>query len=187
MHIIGLAPLGSFFYSRKSLDMAGRVGDSQSRASSLPTRLSIPFASSGSMLEQTLLSYVAEGWPLSEIVVVDNTGSSRDNLHGLLSSDDHTSLNYSRLLQKYGVSIYRLPTRQSFAQLQNFLLELAVESQWRDIYVSHQDVVVRRRTNSTLSMYQHILTDRTSTAPRALTWFNYDWLSRVNVHAAVEI
>ncbi|KIV89453.1 hypothetical protein PV10_06852 [Exophiala mesophila] len=139
------------------------------------------------MLEQTLLSYIAEGWPLSEIVVVDNTGSSRQNLHGLLSSDNHTFLNYTRLLQHYGVSIYRLPSRQSFAQLQNFLLELAFESQWRDFYISHQDVVVRRRFNSTLSVYQHILADRTSTAPRALTWFHYDWLSRVNVHAAVEI
>lgn len=141
------------------------------------------------MLEQALLSYIAEGWPPSHIIVVDNTGTASPE------PNHHAYLNYSRLTEEYGTSIYRLPTRQSFSQVQNYIRELAMTQSWSDFYISHQDVVVRsqREMKPYTSFYNRVLIENCETHQRylnaewALTFFAYDWLSHVGIPASRDI
>ncbi len=160
-----------------------------------PTPLFVTFASNACLLKQTVLSYLAEGWPPSQIVVVDNSGAARDNLRGKLTAGHHDFLNYSLLLSTYGVSVYRFAVRQTFAQLQNTLLELARENRWPSFYTSHQDVIVRSSRNRTQGSFFHRVLEHQrhlQEVPErldrwAFSFFHYDWLSHVNVLAAESI
>lgn len=158
------------------------------------TPLFIAFGSNQYMLQQTVLSSVAAGWAPSQIIVVDNTGVSRANARHHFR---HTFLNYSLLLDSYGVNIFSNPTRQTFSQLQNLTLELARTAEWTDFYVSHQDVVVRNSLGEDASstFYDSILREyreiKGSFADNLSKWafvyYQYDWLIHVNVLSADRI
>ena len=77
------------------------------------------------MLEQTLRSFIMEGWPPSQIVVFDNTGVALRNDAGINARDQPTYLNYTHLQRIYGVAIYKLPVRLTFSQCQNYFLDVA--------------------------------------------------------------
>jgi hypothetical protein len=187
---------GLFFYP--ALSIASRFEINRRKATPPcrpPTPLFIAFASKFCLLQQALLSYIAEGWPPSQIVVVDNTGSWWANLHERLTQDNHTFLNHTLLRQTYGVNIYAMPTRLSFAQLQNTLLTLARTSGWPDFYSSHQDIVIRSSIVKVgMPFYHSVLQERELHSPVpatdstwAITFFHYDWLARTNVHAATQV
>jgi len=189
---------GPFFYLGRAphgfLNQSREIPPPRCRPS---TPLFIPFTSQFCLLKQTVLSYIAEGWPASQIIVVDNTGKPSSNMPATIPySDDHSFLNYSLLLQEYGVNIYRSPTKQTFSQTQNLLIQLARAQGWPSFYQSHQDIVVRHRNESDRrqhhAFYQGILQEsreRVAAAETkwAITFFHYDWLSHVNVHAASHI
>lgn len=185
---------GPFFHSGEST--ASRylaiAEDKKAPLCRPPTPLFVTFASNACLLEQTVLSYIAEGWPPTQIVVVDNSGMSRQNFEGRLTISNHAFLNYTLLLNSYGVNVYRSPVRNTFAQLQNMLLELARESRWKDFYTSHQDVIVRSATGS--PFFHQILEEQKQArhsvnGPEkwAFYFFHYDWLAHVNVDATYDI
>lgn len=162
------------------------------------TPLLIPFTSNFCLLQQTILSYIAEGWPSSQIIVIDNTGMAELNVQRILNFENHSFLDYSLLLRSYGVHIYRTPTRLTLSQLQNLMLSLAREEGWSDFYQSHQDIVVRSRlpknaTEPYRSFYQRVLQEHSEVRAKygptewGLGFFHSDWLSHVNVLAANKI
>ena len=152
------------------------------------TPLLIAFTSMQCMLDQTILSYLAEGWPSSQILVLDNSGRSSENAAGVLQRDHYASLNYTKLLEHYKVSFYRIPVRLTFAQLQNLYLDIARESNWTDFYWTHQDIVIRSYPTDPPStpFYFHVLDEQRELMGRdpgkwAFGFYNYDLLSHVNV------
>jgi len=190
---------GPFFHPARDTDTAEVHTLAQKHAPTCrpQTPLFIPFASNACLLQQTVLSYIAEGWPASQIIVLDNTGASRENSHGLNDPHHHTFLNYTLLRHMYGVNVRQSPVRLTFAQLQNLLLELARAAKWDDFYVSHQDVVVRSTLDAGASrpLYHNLLHEYFATKREfsenpsqwAFCFFHYDWLSHVNVLAADRI
>jgi hypothetical protein len=106
------------------------------------TPLFIPFTRNNSMLQQAVLSYIAAGWPRSDIVIVDNTGTMDANNRRMLSLDNPFFLDYKLFRQRYGVAILQTPTLLNFAQLQNFLLRQAVARNWQFYFWSHMDIAV---------------------------------------------
>jgi hypothetical protein len=106
------------------------------------TPLLIPFGRNESMIRQTVLSYIAGGWPRADIIVVDNTGTMDANPLGDLTSENPFYLNYDRFRRKYGVAIIQTPTLLNFAQLQNFMLRIALMRKWPYYFWTHQDVAV---------------------------------------------
>ncbi|KAJ9657847.1 hypothetical protein H2198_004043 [Neophaeococcomyces mojaviensis] len=156
------------------------------------TPLFIAFGSKCCLLEQTIASYIAEGWPCSQIVVVDNTGHALENAAGSVQDSEHYHLNYTRMQKNYGVSVFGLPIRLTFAQYQNWLLHLAKREGIDDFYWSHQDIIVRSDPNLFPSFFHGILAEKEQLASRfskgskewAFGFFSYDWLAHVNVRAA---
>ncbi|KAI5926028.1 hypothetical protein F4810DRAFT_619662 [Camillea tinctor] len=105
------------------------------------TPLLIGFTRNWPMLLQCVSSYIAAGWPPSDIYVVENTGTFRSNRQGDLSLQNPFFLNYTAL-HTLGVNILSTPTLLSFAQLQNFYLHTAMQRNWPFFFWSHQDVLV---------------------------------------------
>lgn len=169
--------------------------DFETEGQEVVTPLFIPFTRNDAMLTQTLLSYIAAGWPREEIIIVENTGTMDANPNGLLSKGNPFYLNYDTLRGRYGVSILRTPTLLSFAQLQNFMWATARSRGWRFYYWSHQDVAVLSDEAATpyRSFYSNVLTSlralnatADSQDPKirwAARFYNFDWLTLVNVDA----
>ncbi|KAL7623802.1 hypothetical protein AAE478_005355 [Parahypoxylon ruwenzoriense] len=105
------------------------------------TPLLIGFTRSWPLLLQCLSSYIAAGWPPKDIYVVENTGVFRANRQAELELQNPFFLNYTAL-GILGVNVIATPTLLSFAQLQNFFLNMALERDWRYFFWSHQDVLV---------------------------------------------
>jgi hypothetical protein len=163
------------------------------------TPLFVAFTRNSPMLQQTILSYIAAGWPREDIIVVDNSGTLDANNEGLLSQDNPFFLNYKLFRSRYGVSILQTPTLLSFAQLMNFYLRISIAQRWQFFFWSHMDIVVLSDEDSQpyKSFYQRvqdILYDAGMTGLHELdgighhvesTWavkyFAYDWLTLVNV------
>ncbi|KAF3112354.1 hypothetical protein TWF103_003144 [Orbilia oligospora] len=157
------------------------------------TPLFIPFTKNHKMLEQTVLSYIAVGWPRSDIVVIDNTGTMDANAKGLLSPNNLFYLNYDLLRKRYGVSVLRTPTLLNFSQLQNFMISAAMSRGWAYFFWSHQDVIVvsREGNDPFKGFYDNILESLTrlkaTMGPEAgedrwvIAFYSYDWLTVVNV------
>lgn len=180
---------GPFFYAAKS---SGAITVPEQNLAPLcrpKTPLFISYGSGWCLLLQALLSYIGEGWPPSQIVVVENTGQSDFNAQGTINPRDPTFMNYSLLLDTYGVNIYRSPVRQTFAQMQNLLLELARERNWTDFYQSHQDIVVRGRGSE--AFYHAVLREHALASAHgndwAFTFFEYDWLSHINTQSTINV
>ena len=162
----------------------------------LRTPLLIPFTRNNDMLVQTVLSYVAAGWPREDIIIIDNSGTMDANPLQQLSLTNPFYLDYENLRTRYGVSIIQTPTLLTFSQLQNFLLRLALAHNWRFYFWSHMDVAVLSDESATpfSSFHQrvlsilaelHISSLDAATAPEHDTWalkyFTYDWLTLINV------
>jgi hypothetical protein len=106
------------------------------------TPLLIPFGRNESMIRQTVLSYIASGWPRADIIVVDNTGTMDANSLGHLTSSNPFYLDYDIFRRRYGISIIQTPSLLNFAQLQNFMLKIALGRNWPYYFWTHQDVAV---------------------------------------------
>ncbi|KAF3933470.1 hypothetical protein ABW19_dt0203185 [Dactylella cylindrospora] len=153
------------------------------------TPLFIGFTRNWYLLEQAVVSYIAAGWPASQIIVVDNSGVMDSNLRGLLSARNPWYLNHTRL-DFLGVTVKRTPTLLSFAQLQNFYINYAVEQNWGYFFWSHMDVVALSKEyeeqynpfyNRAVECLKHAKTEPVD--KWALKFFAYDWLTLVNVEA----
>jgi hypothetical protein len=106
------------------------------------TPLLIPFTRNHTMMRQTVLSYIAGGWPRSDILIVDNSGTMDANPKGQLTPANPFYLDYELFRRRYGVSLITTPTLLNFAQLQNFMLRVAVGRDWPYYFWSHMDVAV---------------------------------------------
>ncbi|KAF3901806.1 hypothetical protein AA313_de0206043 [Arthrobotrys entomopaga] len=168
-------------------------------AQSPVTPLFIPFTRNHKMLEQTVLSYIAAGWPRSDIIVVENTGTMDANPKGLLTAKNPFYLDYSLLRKRYGVSILRTPTLLSFAQVQNFMISTAMSKGWAYYYWSHQDVAVMSNETAVpfKSFYENVVDSlaalKGTMGPEAGKdrwagrFYAFDWLTLINVDALVNV
>lgn len=105
------------------------------------TPLFIGFTRNWPMLLQCVSSYIAAGWPADDIFVVENTGTFRSNKDGRLTLQNPFFLDHAQL-KLLGVHILTTPTLLSFAQLQNYYLNVALQRGWENFFWSHQDVIV---------------------------------------------
>ncbi|KAF3210492.1 hypothetical protein TWF106_010283 [Orbilia oligospora] len=162
------------------------------RETNLKTPLLIGFTRNWYLLEQAVVSYLAAGWPASQLIVVDNTGVMDSNLRGLLTAKNPWYLNHTRLTQ-LGVSVKRTPTLLSFAQLQNFFINYAIEQDWGYFFWSHMDVVVLsdELLPEYKSVYERAVEVLANTLEERRHWglklFAYDWLTLVNVEAMKDV
>ncbi|KAK6351004.1 hypothetical protein TWF718_004182 [Orbilia javanica] len=160
----------------------------------LKTPLLIGFTRNWYLLEQAVVSYLAAGWPPSELIVIDNSGVMDSNLRGLLTPKNPWYLNHTRLTQ-LGVSVKRTPTLLSFAQLQNFYINYAIEQDWDYYFWSHMDVVVLsnewEEDKKYKGLYEKAVDVLRATLDErrhwALKFFAYDWLTLVNVEAMKDV
>ncbi|KAF2014266.1 hypothetical protein BU24DRAFT_481686 [Aaosphaeria arxii CBS 175.79] len=106
----------------------------------LRTPLFIPFTRNNAMLRQTVLGYISAGWPRTDIVIIDNSGTFDANDRKQLSEQNPFFLDYDLFRNRYGVSIQQTPTLLNFAQLQNYLLRQALARDWPYYFWSHMDV-----------------------------------------------
>ncbi|THZ84968.1 hypothetical protein D6C84_03699 [Aureobasidium pullulans] len=155
------------------------------------TPLFLSFTRNNAMLLQTLHSYISSGWPASDIIIIDNSGTMNANPLSLLSTSNPFYLDYRTLREAYGVSILQTPTLLSFSQLQNFYIRTAIAMDWHYFFWSHMDIVVLpTSTQPYKSFYAQVLqvlSNATALSeigkPWALRFFNYDFLTLVNVEA----
>ncbi|THY21655.1 hypothetical protein D6D01_06557, partial [Aureobasidium pullulans] len=89
------------------------------------TPLFISFTRNNAMLLQTLHSYISSGWPASDIIVIDNSGTMDANPLCLLSTSNPFYLDYKTL-----------------RELQNFYIRTAIAMDWQYFFWSHMDIVV---------------------------------------------
>ena len=167
------------------------------------TRLYIGFTRYWPLLQQVVISYITAGWPPEDIYVIENTGTFDANRRGLLSSSNPFYLDYHRLTKIFGVNVVTTPSLQTFAQLQNFYLSEAINSNHSYYFWGHMDVVAQTHEDIKpyRSLYQIAVdTIRESMAPDygtdpetgerkqwAIRFFSYDWLAMVNVESYVKV
>lgn len=153
------------------------------------TPLLIPFTRNNEMMKQTVLGYIAGGWPREDIVILDNSGTLDANSRKQLSGSNPFFLDYEMFRYRYGVSILQTPVLLNFAQLQNYMLQMALTRSWPYFFWSHMDVGILGYEEQTpyKSFYMRVLdtlTDAMATDSNwAVKWFEFDYLSLVNVEA----
>lgn len=142
-HILGdVEDPGRLYYAPSSSLAPRRTANyALTPESQFRTPLFIGFTNNNAMLYQCVLSYIAAGWPPSDIVIVDNTGTMDSNPLGKLSRDHYFFLDYTKL-RSLGVGILQTPTLFTFAQLQNFYIRTALAQGWKNFFWSHMDVLV---------------------------------------------
>lgn len=104
------------------------------------TPLFIGFTRNWRLVQQAIVSYVTAGWPPEDIYLVENTGTMSANKNGNLSLQNPFYLNYTRLTTVLGINVLSTPTLLSFAQLQNFYLNTAIQNDWPTYFWGHMDV-----------------------------------------------
>lgn len=157
------------------------------------TPLFIPFTRNNAMMRQTVLGYIASGWPREDIIIVDNSGTNDANNLKLLSNDNPFFLDYDMFRYRYGVSILQTSVLLNFAQIQNFLMRVAMARHWPYFFWSHMDVGILSHEEESpyTSFYERVLkvldeaeTSRVSGKSKwAVKFFNFDYLTLVNVEA----
>jgi hypothetical protein len=157
------------------------------------TPLFIPFTRNNAMMRQTVLGYIASGWPREDIIIVDNSGTADANNLKLLSQSNPFFLDYDLFRYRYGVSILQTSVLLNFAQIQNFLIRVAMARHWPYFFWSHMDVGILSHEEETpyLSFYERVLkilddaeSSRMSGESKwAVKFFNFDYLTLVNVEA----
>jgi hypothetical protein len=93
-------------------------------------------------MKQAVLSYISAGWPRADIVIIDNSGTMDANNNRLLSRANPFYLDYDIYRRRYGITLIQTPTLLNFAQLQNFMLRVAISRDWPYFFWSHMDVAV---------------------------------------------
>ncbi|KAF3902275.1 hypothetical protein ABW20_dc0105265 [Dactylellina cionopaga] len=148
------------------------------------------------MLCQSILSYIAAGWPRSQIYIIDKSGTIDPGPNGPLSTDNPSHLDYKLFSSRYGVDTARTPALFNFAQLQNYMLATAMNRNWTHYYWTHQDVVVLSNEAATpyRSLYENVLSSLVSLFPDmdegdrwGIVWYDFDWLTLVNVGVAADV
>ncbi|KAK6353441.1 hypothetical protein TWF696_005404 [Orbilia brochopaga] len=159
------------------------------------TPLFIPFTQHHKVLEQAVLSYIAAGWPRSDIIVIENTGTMDANPKGLLTPSNPFYLNYDLLRRRYGVSILQTPTLLSFAQLQNYMIATAMSKGWTHYYWGYMDTAVTsNEASAPFKSFYHKIVDnlwelKATMGPDAgedrwaVQFCGEEWLTLVNVGA----
>ncbi|KAI1266365.1 hypothetical protein F5Y18DRAFT_383347 [Xylariaceae sp. FL1019] len=168
------------------------------------TPLLVGFTHNWPMLLQCVSSYIAAGWPPSDIYVVENTGVFSANQRGDLSLQNQFFLNHTALHQ-LGVNVLMTPTLFSFAQLQNFFLHTALQRDWRNYFWTHQDVIafsdedVRKKDRDHdwdhdpfATMYERSIgllryLNGPEMPPWATHFFSYDHFTLVNRDAYLDV
>lgn len=158
------------------------------------TPLLIGFTRNWPILQQAVVSYLAAGWPARDIYVVDNTGVMDSNERGLLSMQNPSYLNHTRLVAVLGVRVLTAPTLLTLAQLQNFFLHTAIQRGWDHYWWSHMDSVVVSWEDRPLyrSLHRRVLDDfQADIGGKPWRWglkfYNYDRLALVNVAATRDV
>ncbi|KAF8462162.1 hypothetical protein BDZ91DRAFT_735393 [Kalaharituber pfeilii] len=159
------------------------------------TPLFIGFTRNYAILQQSVLSYIAAGWPPSQIYVIENTGVMDSNSLALLSPGNPFYLPHEHLLNTLGVNVITTPTLLTFAQLQNFYIYEATKRNWGRFFWSHMDSVVvgyedQVPYQSFYSLIISVLHKIDSANPEdkwAYKFFSYDRLALVNVAAVKQI
>lgn len=152
----------------------------------LQTNLFIAFGRNWFMLHQCIVSYIAAGWPASNITVFDNSGVMAANLRGQLHVDNPAYVDVKRL-NDLGVNYERLPTLLTFSQLQNFYLSTAISRGLDYYFWGHMDVTILADEENTpyKSFYELIIDDLVEVVKDydnwALHFYSFDWLTLVNV------
>ena len=111
------------------------------------------------MLQQTVLCYIAAGWPPKDIIVVDNNETMDANPLRLLSSQNPFFLDYDLLRRRYRISVLQTLTLLTFSQVMNFYLRVSIARDWRYSFWSHMDVAIlgNEETQPYKSFYMHVL------------------------------
>lgn len=154
----------------------------------LHTKLFIAFGRNWFVLHQCVVSYIAAGWPASDITIFDNSGTMNSNQLGALSIDNPAYANVTRLTE-LGVSYERVPTLLTFSQLQNYFLSTAMSRNLTYYFWSHMDVSILadEETEPYQSFYAKIIDDLVRTTKNmdnwALHFYAFDWLTLVNVNS----
>ncbi|KAI5803971.1 hypothetical protein DFH27DRAFT_590743 [Peziza echinospora] len=158
--------------------------------------LFIGFTRNFGILQQSIASYIAAGFPTSQIHIVDNTGTMDSNAHGKLSPENPFYLPYPLLVNTYGVNVITTPALLTFSQLQNFYIATALSRGWDKFLWSHMDAVVvsyedRRPYKSLYQMILEVL-EKVGQETKAgrqwgLRFFSYDRLTLVNVPAVIKV
>ncbi|THY86163.1 hypothetical protein D6C95_07669, partial [Aureobasidium pullulans] len=136
------------------------------------TPLFISFTRNNAMLLQTLRSYISSGWPASDIIIIDNSGTMNANPLSLLSTSNPFYLDYKTLRE-------------------NFYIRTAIAMDWQHFFWSHMDIVVLPTSTQpyksfyaqVLQVLSNVTTLSETGQPWALRFFNYDFLTLVNVEA----
>lgn len=155
------------------------------------TPLFIPFTRNNAMMKQSVLGYIASGWPREDIIILDNSGTLDANSKKLLSPSNPFFLDYDLFRTRYGVSILRTPVLLNFAQLQNFMLDMALRRDWKYYFWSHMDVGIISSEEDTpyKSLYAKVLevleqaisSSESGKSKWGVKFFNFDYLSLNNV------
>ena len=160
------------------------------------TPLLIGFTRNWRLLQQTVVSYIAGGWPPGDIYVVENTGTMFSNRDGLLTLQNPFYLNHHRLTTILGINVISTPTLLTFAQLQNFYTHTSLDKGWEHYFWSHMDVVAVSDEEYDVEPYQSLYMRavevlRESQRPQygqwAARWFAYDRLSLVRTKAYTDV
>ena len=168
------------------------------------TPLFISFTRNWRLLQQCIVSYIAAGWPPSQIYVVENTGTMFSNRNGELSMQNPFFFNHTRL-EMLGVNVVIAPTLLNFAQLQNFFLWAALSRNLTNYFWAHMDTVVLSLENDYPGSSPHPTNDEFHSLydnaidalmeitlpdpvtgkvkPWGLVFFAYDALTLVNAEA----
>lgn len=160
-------------------------------ANRIPTPLFIPFTRNNAMLRQTVLGYIAAGWPPSDVIIIENTGVLDANSRAQLSVENPFFLDHDLFRNRYGVSILQTPVLLNFAQLQNYMLQIALRRNWRYFFWSPMDVGILSKEDAIpyKSFYQSV-TDillqsmaefETGRKRWSAKFFNFDYLSLVRL------
>ncbi|THZ41807.1 hypothetical protein D6C90_05467 [Aureobasidium pullulans] len=145
--------------------------------------LFISFTRNNAMLLQTLHSYISSGWPASDIIVMDNSGTMNANPLSLLSTSNPFYLDYKTLREVYGVSILQTPTLLSFSQLQNFYIRTAIAMDWQYFFWSHMDIVVLpTSTQPYKSFYAQVLQVLSNTTTLITNTITFSYLLTLEKH-----
>ncbi|UKZ79814.1 hypothetical protein TrVFT333_007576 [Trichoderma virens FT-333] len=147
------------------------------------TPLFIPFTRNNAMMRQTVLGYIASGWPREDIIIVDNSGTADANNLKLLSHDNPFFLDYDLFRYRYGVSILQTSVLLNFAQIQNFLMRVAMARHWPYYFWSHMDVGILSHEEETPYTPRRSRVISNLRKKWAAKFFNFDYLTLINVEA----
>lgn len=194
--IVDNFPRAAFANSTADLPLIPQWNAPPDRHVAENTPLFIGFTRNWRLLQQTVVSYIAGGWPPGDIYVVENTGTMFSNRDGLLTLQNPFYLDHHRLTTIFGINVISTPTLLTFAQLQNFYVHIALDRGWEHYFWSHMDVVAVSDEEYDIEPYQSLYmravevmreTLHPEYGPWAARWFAYDRLSFIRTKAYTDV